>query len=140
MLSGEISISSIGPDEIFQIENPIISHSWDYFKNVTEKIRGRVLIDLQDDNGTTISQTFQDVEIEPESVWLGQQAPLELLVSHIMPNSEIVQRINRKAADFLKELTGNSALSGYQSKDRERVYQTAQAIYQAIREEKHNVF
>ncbi|MDT0687674.1 DUF4011 domain-containing protein [Autumnicola psychrophila] len=134
VLSGEIAISSIPPGETFIVENPVISHSWDYFRNVTEKIRGRVLIDLLDAQGNTIAKTFQDLEIEPESVWLGQQAPLELLVSHIMPNSEVVQRINRKAADFLKELTGNSALSGYQSKDRERVYQTAQAIYQAIRE------
>lgn len=135
VLRGEIAISSIPPSETLILENPIISHSWDYFRNVTEKIRGRVLVDLQDSNGTTLSQTSQDLEIEPESVWLGQQAPLELLVSHIMPNSDVVQRINRKAADFLKELTGNSALNGYQSKDRERVYQTAQAIYQAIREE-----
>ncbi|WZL90623.1 DUF4011 domain-containing protein [Salinimicrobium sp. 3283s] len=135
VLNGEMAISSIPPGETFIVENPIISHSWDYFKNVNEKIRGRVLVDLLDTEGTIISQTFQDLEIEPESVWLGQQAPLELLVSHIMPNSDIVQRINRKAADFLKELTGNSALSGYQSKNRERIYQTAQAIYQAIREE-----
>lgn len=135
VLSGEIAISTLHSNETFVLENPLISHSWDFFKKVNEKIRGRVLLDLQDQDGNSLSQAFQDVEIEPENVWLGQQAPLELLVSHIMPNSEIVQRINRKAADLLQEMTGNSALSGYQTKDRERVYQTAQAIYQAIREE-----
>src|SRR5690606_35017184 len=72
--------------------------------------------------------------IEPETVWLGQQAPLELLVSHISPNSAAVQQINRKASEILKTLSGNSALNGYQSKDKERVYQIAQAIYQAIRD------
>ena len=135
VLSAEIDISTIHPEETFVLENPLLSHSWDFFKKVSEKIRGRILLALKDENGNSLSQIYQDIEIEPENVWLGQQAPLELLVSHIMPNSEIVQQINRKAADFLQETTGNSALSGYQTKDRERVYQTAQAIYQAIREE-----
>tara|TARA_B100000953_G_scaffold289860_1_gene274321 strand:+ start:4378 stop:10155 length:5778 start_codon:yes stop_codon:yes gene_type:complete len=135
VLSAEIGISTILPGEKFVLENPLLSHSWEFFKKINEKILGRILLALKDINGNILSQIHQDIEIEPGNVWLGQQAPLELLVSHIMPNSEIVQLINRKAADFLQKMTGNSALNGYQTKDRERVYQTAQAIYQAIREE-----
>lgn len=132
--NGDISISTLRPEETFILDNPKISHSWDFFKKVNEKIYGRLIIELFDSNGNILSTISKEIQIEPENVWLGQQAPLELLTSHIMPNSDVIQQINRKAADYLKIKTGNSALNGYQGKDRERVYQIAQAIYHVIRE------
>lgn len=133
-LIGETAISLIAPGEHFILDTPKLSHSWDFFKNVNEKIHGRLLFELRDHSDTSLAKTSTEVEIEPETVWLGQEAPLELLVSHISPNSPSVQQINKRASEILKTLSGNSALNGYQSKDKGRVYQIAQAIYQAIRE------
>lgn len=133
-LEGEISISLIAPAEQYVLDTPSISHSWDFFKNVNENIHGRLLLQLIDETDTILVQTSKEIEIEPETVWLGQEAPLELLVSHITPNSAAVQQINKRASEILKTLSGSSALDGYQSKDKGRVYNIAQAIYKAIRE------
>lgn len=135
ILMGEFVMSQIGPGETVTKSNPEIRHSWEYFANVVEKIRGRIFVEVIDESGFVLLKSDYDLEIEPLNTWLGQQAPLELLASHVMPNSAAVQKIIKKASDILREKTDNSALNGYQSKDRKRVHQIAQSIVQAIRTE-----
>lgn len=134
-LSLETNISSISVDEEYMLESLDIKYSRDFFNQVSEKIFGRLLFEVLDAEGEIISKEEIEIAIEPQNVWLGQEAPLELIASHVMPNSDAVQKIIRGAADILKEKTGRSALDGYQSKDRGRVHQIAQAVFQAIRRE-----
>jgi hypothetical protein len=134
-VQGDIRISLIRPQESFISENPKLSHSWTFFKSINEGINGRITIEICDSNGSLIKELHHEVTFEPENVWLGQSVPIELLASHIMPNSISVQKILRRSSDILKEKTSSSALNGYQSKDKRRVYEIAQSIYLAIREE-----
>lgn len=135
VLSFETNLSSIAVEEEFVVMNPDIKYSRHFFNRVSEKIFGRLLFEVSDAEGGVISKEEVEIEIEPQNVWLGQEAPLELIASHVMPNSEAVQKIIRGAADILKEKTESSALNGYQSKDRERVHQIAQAVFQSMRRE-----
>lgn len=134
-LNGELAISTINPGEIFRTEVPTIAHSWDLFKKVQERIEGSLHIEMTDAAGVVLSTKAHSFTIEPETVWLGQKAPLELLASHVMPNTTAVQNVLRTAAKLLKDKTGSSALSGYQSKSKKHIYDIAQAIFLALRKE-----
>ncbi|TVR36937.1 MAG: DUF3320 domain-containing protein [Cryomorphaceae bacterium] len=135
ILSGEVAIAQINPGEIYRIEIPDVRHSWDFFKNVQERVGGTLSVALTASTGEILAAKEQEIIIEPETVWLGQRAPLELLASHVMPNSEAVQKVLRNASELLKEKTGKSELDGYQSRNKERVYEIAQAIFLALRKE-----
>jgi very-short-patch-repair endonuclease len=134
-LKGEVTIATINHGEIFRVEVPSVSHSWDLFKNVQERIVGVLHISVIDGAGNTLIEKTHAFTIEPETVWLGQKAPLELLASHIMPNTTAVQKVLRTASELVKEKTGRSALDGYQSKSKERIYDLAQAVFLALRKE-----
>lgn len=135
IIMGATSIAGIRSLEVVRLDVPNITHSWKFFQEVQEKVEGSITVEVKSQEGIVLGKHNQNISIEPETVWLGQKAPLELLVSHIMPNSNAVQKILRQASDLLKEKTGNSALEGYQSKRKERVYEIAQAIFLALRKE-----
>jgi hypothetical protein len=135
-LAGGINVSVLEKGEEITTNNPLIRHSWDFFRTVNEKIIGRILIEVFNADGVSLGKAESELEIVPENVWLGQRAPLELVASHIMPNSNTIQEIVKRTSELIKEKTRSSALNGYQSKDKQGVYQMAQAIYHALREQK----
>lgn len=130
----EIPITTLRAQETLCLTEPKLIHSWSFFRSVKERIVGSLSTELFDQEEEKISSHTEEILIEPETVWLGQNTPLELLCSHIMPNGDTIQTIMRRAADLLKIETGNSALSGYQTKSPKRVDEVAQSIFLALRE------
>lgn len=66
--------------------------------------------------------------------WPGIGFAPSLLAAFVTPNSPGITTVLNRAADFLKDWTGDSALNGYQSKDANRVKKMVAAVYEAISE------
>ena len=82
---------------------------------------------------TTALKGFQatsSIQILPANEWWALAIP-ESLAAFVRPNDPAVQEIVAAAQDLLLQRTTSSALEGYQAGP-ERVYQIAQAIYDAM--------
>ena len=58
----------------------------------------------------------------------------ELISSFVMPNSKSIAVILHRCGEILHETTQNSAIDGYQSHSKKRVYKILSAIFDAIKE------
>lgn len=67
--------------------------------------------------------------------WTGLGIKPELIASFVTPNSPSINRVILNAAKFMEQMTGNNAMDGYQSGDRNRVRMQVAAIYEALRSE-----
>ena len=129
---GTHRITLIRKEESFDLETPELHYSWDFFQNCNEKVAGTITIKLYQGE-TLLIEKQQEIEFSSSAIWLGQAIPIELLCSYITPNNSGVQTIIRSAAKILEEKSGRSALDGYQSNDKTRVYALVQSLYLAIR-------
>ncbi|HBF32941.1 TPA: DNA helicase, partial [Candidatus Sumerlaeota bacterium] len=98
---------------------------------LTERVAGIVHVEVKSEQ-TVLAQTTSRIEILAHDEWSGLRSLPEILAAFVLPNHPDVERILSRAAQILKEWTGNSSLSGYQSKDRKRVLEIVAAIYTAI--------
>ncbi len=64
--------------------------------------------------------------------WAGLRSLPELLCAFVLPNHPSVAQFLRESAAILETWTQDPSLSGYQAKSRERVAQTAAAVFHAI--------
>lgn len=99
---------------------------------LTERAGGNIRIELSQ-NGRTLAEHIEPIEMLAFDEWNGMGRALpELLAAFVLPNHPIVESLLSDAARWLADKTGDSSLSGYQSKSPARVGQIAQAIYVAI--------
>ncbi len=73
------------------------------------------------------------IEVLAYDQWNGLRSFPELLAAFVMPNHSVVEQILRQAAEILNNWTGDSALTGYQSRSPERARLQTAAIYEAVR-------
>lgn len=69
--------------------------------------------------------------ILPVDQWLGVKPYAELLSAYVLPNADLVCRLQAEAAKEIEKSTGTSSLEGYQSGKR-RALEICAAIYSAI--------
>lgn len=128
-----IPIDLIRIGETLFLDKIKLNHSWDFYNNLNEKVVGSISCKLERNN-EIIAEVSKDITYYTQNTWLGQKTQVELICSHIQPNSDGVQILLREASAILQKQTGISALDGYQSKSKKRVYEISQAIFSAIRE------
>lgn len=102
---------------------------------VDEQRPGIIRATLRNKDGELLAETSVNVEILAYNQWVANplNLGLELLAAHVQPNAAAIAPLLMEASDLLKDRTGNSSLSGYQTETAERVDHTVGAIYDAMR-------
>ena len=84
--------------------------------------------------GEVLFEQSYPVAILTFNEWSGHLVCPNLIASFVTPNAAPIAPILKRASAILKEWTGDSSLSGYQTRDADRVKKTAAAIFEAVRE------
>ena len=108
-----------------------------YLRRITEGLVGEIRLQVSAPGHTPVLHTNR-IEILGFDEWSGLRSLPEILAAFVLPNHPDVETVLGRAATILGEQTGDSALSGYQSKSRERVLAIAGAIIGALKENNLN--
>ncbi len=130
----EICIDSLAAGDSCQIRDRDLDLSPDYLWRLTERLGGRLRLDLRDEHGALLASRDVAVELLARDQWAGLEQVPEMLAAFILPNDPYVDEILRNAAQVLDAWTQDSSLSGYQTGDPRRVKTMAAAIYVAIQQ------
>ncbi|WP_136524125.1 DUF3320 domain-containing protein [Geomonas ferrireducens] len=129
-------ITAINPGETFNLGVVDLRLSHDLLAGLTERVAGSLLVDiLQED--AVLSSCNERIDVLAYDEWNGLQSIPEILAAFVTPNHPVVEAVLSDTAGILGAWSGNSAISGYQSRDPQRVALTAAAIYSAL--QKRNI-
>ena len=131
--SWEGRVTAIKPGETFSLGVIDLPLSHDFLAGLTERVAGSLLVEVLQDN-TVLSTSTQRVDVLAYDEWNGLQSIPEILAAFVTPNHPVVESVLSDAAGILGIWTGNTAISGYQSRDPQRVAFTAAAIYTALQQ------
>lgn len=106
----------------------------EYLAGLTEKVAGNFTVELVCEETTLCSETVA-VSVLAFNQWHGYRIFPELLAAFVTPNYPAIDRIIARAVTFLEEWTRDPSLDAYQSKDTNRVFLQAAAIYKALQEQ-----
>ena len=117
------------------ILNPSLRiHAKEIFE-LTEVVHDQLTIQVEQEE-MGLSESITDrFAVLPMDQWTGTQFFPESIASFVMPNLPEVIQLQQRAAQILKELTGDVSFSGYQQGDKNHVRQQMAAIYSAIYEQ-----
>ena len=127
----ETLIDRVPEDSSYKLEAVNLNLSPNFLAGLTERIRGRLCFELFS-SGEKVAEQIHTVELLARDEWGGLSSLPEILAAFVTPNHAVVSQILGRASDLLKEWTGDSAISGYQTKSATRVWMITAAIYGAI--------
>lgn len=131
--SWESRITLINPGETFNLGVVDISLSHDFLASLTERVAGSLLVEVLKDNAV-LSTSSKRIDVLAYDEWNGLQSIPEILAAFVTPNHPMVESVLSDTASILGTWTDNSAISGYQSRDPQRVVLTAAAVYTALQQ------
>lgn len=131
--SWESRITSINPGETFNLGVVDIPLSHDFLASLTERVAGSLLVEVLKDNAV-LSASSKRIDVLAYDEWNGLQSIPEILAAFVTPNHPMVEAVLSDTASILGTWTDNSAISGYQSRDPQRVVLTAAAVYTALQQ------
>lgn len=82
----------------------------------------------------TLGETVCEIELMPYDHWTGTRIMPQTIVSFITPNNPAISNLVVKAAAQLKNLTGSSSFSEYQSGNTNTVREQVAAVFAALHE------
>ncbi len=126
-------IEMISPREIYILEHPALRFNFNYLESLKERLKGNIHIQVFTEDEILHDEYFE-LNIYPMNDWHGVYPVPELIAAYIDPNNDEVIKILKTASIKLKEQTSNSAINGYQSNSKERVWKICSAIYNSIHE------
>lgn len=121
----------LAPGETRRISPVDIRVHHSYLSGLTELERARLKMSVRT-AGETKTTVDHPVEILAYDQWAGSRALPELLAAFCMPNNPAVDVLLKKSSTLLRKFEDGTALSGYQTKNREHVWNQISAIYNAI--------
>ena len=130
----EITVAAIPAGQTVDLGVVELQLSPVYLAGLTERIEGRLFVTIFKDN-SLIYSSQSPIAILAYDEWNGSQTLPEIIAAFVTPNHPEVAKILRKAADILKEWTGNPSLDSYQSKEPIRVRKQLAAIYAALQQQ-----
>jgi stress response protein SCP2/very-short-patch-repair endonuclease len=89
--------------------------------NVTATSHGRHLVEVR-----------HAIDVLAYDQWAGTRSLPELLAAFCMPNSRVVDHLIARASALLRGTALDSSMSGYQAKNREKVWQQVSALYSTL--------
>ncbi|MBU2489819.1 MAG: DUF4011 domain-containing protein [Proteobacteria bacterium] len=127
----ESRIARIEPGASFSLGVIDLGLSPGFLWDLTEPVRGWFRLSVRVGDRVLLERT-ETVDLLARNQWSGMCSLPEILAAFVMPNHPAVEQTLRKAADLLKDWTGDSSLSGYQTRDPNRCCQMAAAVYAAL--------
>lgn len=103
----------------------------EYLFNLNERIKGNLLVEIFSNEEKLYTSSF-NIEVLAVDEWNGLSIIPEILAAFILPNNKVIESLMTETSDILKEWTGDSSISGYQTHNPKRVLAIVSAIYQAI--------
>lgn len=109
-------------------------------RTLTEKVKSVFTIVVWSNANTPESkkEIFRkdyEIELMPYDQWLGTSILPQSLASFVTPNHPLINKVVLCAAKILKEMTGSSSLSEYQSGNTADVVKQIAAVYAALHSE-----
>ena len=132
--SWETQIGTIKEGETYNLGVVDLTLSHDLLASLTERIVGTLHVKAIQD-GNSLAQISRRIDILAFDEWNGLRSLPEILAAFVTPNHPSIESILSSSADVLAKWSGNSSLSGYQSRDPQRVALTAAAIFAAIQQQ-----
>lgn len=104
--------------------------STDYLASQREQIKGSFFVVVKAEDWE-FSESFP-ITILAYNEWSGLDDLPELLAAYVTPNQPAIAQLLLLVSDHLDATTGRSALDGYQSADRRRVYRMIEGLFRAL--------
>jgi Superfamily I DNA and RNA helicases and helicase subunits len=134
--SWETHVAAINPGETFGTGVIDLPLSHDFLASLTERVTGSLTVEILQEE-TVMAMSKHRIDVLAYDEWNGLQSVPEILAAFVTPNHPLVESLLSDAAGILGTWTGTSAISGYQSRDPNRVALTAAAVYAAL--QKRNI-
>jgi very-short-patch-repair endonuclease len=83
-------------------------------------------------DGEALAETAHHIDVLAYDQWAGTRSLPELLAAFCMPNSRVVDHLISKASTLLRNTDAALQMSGYQAKNREKVWKQISALYSTI--------
>lgn len=131
--SYEIIISKISPGETFTIHTIPLILRHTFFREVVSPVHGSFTVEISHKGRSLLIQSYP-VRILAYDQWSGLRSVPELISAFIIPNSPEITTIVQKAQDMLYTWTKDSSLTGYQTRDSNRVRKMAAAVYATLQD------
>jgi len=129
----EIIISKISPGETFTIHTIPLILRHGFFRTVVSPVHGSFTAEISYHGKPLLIQSYP-VRILAYDQWSGLRSVPELISAFIIPNSPEITAIVQKAQDILYTWTRDSSLTGYQTRDSNRVRKMAAAVYAVLQD------
>ncbi|MEL7640802.1 MAG: DUF3320 domain-containing protein [Solidesulfovibrio sp.] len=129
--SRDWQISKISPQQRYTITDLDLNLDGGQLFRLTEAEKSQIVFELRQGE-TSLCRLEQSVALLARNEWGGLNQFPELAAAFVRPNDPAVDRVLRKAADLLHQTGKESALEGYKTGGKLRVWEIMAAIWQAI--------
>lgn len=99
---------------------------------LSEAVEETLMISIKISDGESLITKQIPFKIQPMNQWSGYHILPETLATFVMPNLPAIHALQRRAAELLKKVTGQSAMAGYTADDKNVVRQQMAVIYMQL--------
>lgn len=127
----EWTVDRLGPGEELPLPHHEIKLNGEMLSGLEEATECGVTVTVMSGE-RTVAEEKKVVKVLAHNEWGGTGHIPEMLAAFSLPNDPAVDRILKQAGDILDAGGIEGGLDGYQSRERERVWQTVNAVYVAV--------
>ncbi len=124
-------VTGLAPGQIRTFDDLDILIDGPFLTGLSEAIRGTVSL-VARSGGEIVGKFTQDIRILAFNEWAGTTGIPDILAAFVQPNDPTVARIIHAASDLLRSSGKQDSFEGYQGSSKTRVWEQAQAIWNAI--------
>lgn len=130
-----VSVDNIPANGCVQLDTvqPVISA--EYLLGLTERIEGELVIEVSDNEGSTLEKIHYPIDVLAFDEWSGQELMPELLAAFITPNHPEITGLVVRAGEILRKWGKDAQFTAYQSNNPNTVRLFMAAVYRAIQNE-----
>ncbi|HVR73149.1 MAG TPA: DUF3320 domain-containing protein [Planctomycetota bacterium] len=126
----EVRCAPLAPGASCEIDRPDLRLDGLRLRSLVERETGALHIEARDCERLLLRES-RPVHVLAFNEWDRSVLP-ELLAAFVLPNDPSVARVLDLARDLLRDATGDPSLAGYQTRSRDRVRKTVDAVYRAL--------
>ena len=130
-VGARLHFALLAPGETRKIAPIDLQPDHDYLIKLDEAEQSLISAKVLSD-GNVLAEVAHSIDVLAYDQWAGMRALPELLAAFCMPNSRVVDQLLGKASTILRGSAPDASMNGYQSKNRERVWQQTSAVYSAL--------
>ncbi len=127
----ERTLARVDADQTYDLGSVDLLLEHSFLAALQERVVGTIRVEVAR-NGDLLASHAAGITVLSHDEWAGTAGVPEMLAAFVAPNDPAVEELLSDAAQLLAEATGDSSLSGYQSRDPKRVLEIASAIYAAL--------